>query len=539
MRSSLPLLSVIVCLFPVSLNAQGGGTERGGGNDECATAIPVVVTTDCAGSLAVYDATTATQSRPAVVCSDLASPQANDLWFSFTAISNGTAVEVEGTSSFDPVIEAFSGTCGALISVGCADATYPMGAPPQNSNEIIYVATDPGTTYYVRIYSYWNPVPVDFGFSLCIHEVNEPPANDLCSSVAPVPVASGTPLVFTGDDSNALDTEGLDAPSVWHAFTIGACANVTVDLCGTVPARVAPFTGLYTDCTLGTLIGRTSVDPDACTDGNTTAHFVNLSAGTYYYPVLQDGPDASGGPYTLTIVSTFPTAYCEANTVECDEYIARVVIGGIDNSTDCTQGGIADHTAISTSIERTQALPIVVYNGPISYGEDSVAVWVDWDQDFGFCGPNEHFTLTSSDDGITYMGNITAPADAVLGNTRMRVRMVYSAPPQACGASEFGEVEDYTLVVSVISGIQEPIGAEWGLFPNPSDGNFSLRTAGIDVKVDIELLDAMGRMIHQEQRTSKSGGSLTVNGAAFLSPGVYVVRVTSPHGVWAQRLIVQ
>lgn len=507
--------------------------------DECAGANAIAVTPDCMGSVAVYDATAATQSQEAVACNDLASPQANDLWFSFTAVSNGTAVEVEGTGSFDPVLEAFSGPCGALVSVGCADATYPMGAPPQNSTEALYLATDPGTTYYVRVYSYWNPVPVDFGFTLCIHEVNDPPANDLCTSVAALPLVPGTPLVLTGDDTDALDTEVLGAPSVWHAFTIGACANVSIDLCGTVPARVAPFTGLYSDCTLGTSINNTSVDLDACADGNTTVHFVNLPAGTYYYPVFQDGPDGPGGPYTLNILSTIPTEYCVASTVECDEYIARVVIGGIDNSTDCTQGVIADHTAISTGIERTQSLPIVVYNGPITYGEDSVAVWVDWDQDMGFCGPNEHFTLSSADDGITYMGTITAPADAVLGNTRMRIRMVYSTTPQACGASEFGEVEDYTLMVSVISGIQESLGAEWNLFPNPGDGNFTLLTAGIDGKVGIELLDAMGRMVYQEQRISKGGSPLNVTGAAFLSPGVYLVLVKSVQGAWTQRLVVQ
>jgi len=526
MRYFTLLLAGAINLISLDLYAQA---------DECADAIVVNVSSDCLGSLATYQTDAATGSLPAVVCNQLASPQANDIWFRFTAVGNSTAVQVEGTGSFDPVIEAFSGTCGALVSVGCADATFPMGDPPQNSTEILYVATEPSTTYYVRVYSYWNPVPVDLGFSLCIYEVNDPPANDLCSAVVALPLVPGMPLILNGDDTDALDTETLGAPSVWHAFSIGACTHLAIDLCGTIPARTAPFTGLFTDCTLGTRVDRTSLDPDICTDGNTTIFFENLPAGTYYYPVLQDG---IGGPYTVNISSTTPTVYCMANTLECDEYIARVVIGGIDYSTDCTQGVIADHTAISTGIERTQALSIVVYNGPITYGEDSVAVWVDWDQDLGFCGSNERFALNSADDGITYMGAITAPADAVLGNTRMRVRMVYSTTPQACGASEFGEVEDYTLVVSLITGIQESFGTEWILFPNPGDGNFTLRTAGIDGKVGIELLDAMGRTVHQEQRTSKSGSQLTVNGAAFLSPGVYLVRITSVQGIWTQRLVV-
>ncbi|MBP7155982.1 MAG: T9SS type A sorting domain-containing protein [Flavobacteriales bacterium] len=527
MKFSTLLFSLAISLLSLDLHAQA---------DECADANVIIVTSDCIGSLATYQAGAATESQPALVCNTLGSPQANDLWFSFTAVGSATAVQVEGTGSFDPVVEGFIGTCGTLVSVGCADATYPMGDPPQNSTEILYMATDLGETYYVRVYSYWEPVPVDLDFSLCIYEVNDPPANDLCTSAVALPLLPGTPLILSGDDTGALDTEDLGLPSVWHAFSIGACTNVAIDLCGTAPARMAPFTGLFADCTLGTRVDSTSTDHDVCTDGNTTVLFENLPAGTYYYPVLQDGV---GGTYTVTISSTTPTVYCTTTTVECDEYIARVVLGGIDNSTDCTQGVSADHTAISTGIERTQSLPIVVYNGPISYGEDSVAVWVDWDQDLGFCGLNERFALTSADDGITYMGNITAPADAVLGTTRMRIRMVYSLTPQACGASDFGEVEDYSLLVSDVTGIKEAQEVKWALFPNPSDGDFTVRNSGFNGKVGIELLDAMGRMVHQEQRTSMSGSPLQVNGASLLSRGVYLVRITSAQGTWTQRLVIR
>lgn len=527
MKFSTLLFSGVISLMGLDVHAQA---------DECADAIVISVTSDCNGSLATYQTGAATESRPAVVCNALGSPQANDLWFSFTAVGSATAVQVEGTASFDPVLEGFSGTCGTLVSVGCADATYPIGDPPQNSTEILYMATDLGETYYVRVYSYWNPVPVDLDFSLCIYEVNDPPANDLCTSAVASPLVPGTPLILNGDDADALDTEVLGAPSVWHAFSIVACTNVVIDLCGTTPARMAPFTGLFADCTLGTRVDSTSTDHDVCTDGNTTILFENLPAGTYYYPVLQG---EVGGPYTVTISSTIPTVYCTTTTVVCDEYIARVVIGAIDNSTDCTLGVTADHTAISTVIERTQSLPIVVYNGPVSYGEDSVAVWVDWDQDLGFCGLNERFALTSADDGITFVGSIIAPADAVLGTTRMRIRMVYSLTPQACGASEFGEVEDYSLLVSDITGIGESQEVVWALFPNPSDGDFTVRNSGFNGKVVVELQDAMGRTVHQEQRTSTSGSPLQVNGASLLSPGVYLVRITSTQGTWTQRLVVR
>ena len=64
-----------------------------------------------------------------------------------------------------------------------------------------------------------------------------PPANDLCSAVTPQSLAIGSPLTFTGDNTEA--TFAGDAapgtvmadypfPNTWHAFTTTGCTDVTV-----------------------------------------------------------------------------------------------------------------------------------------------------------------------------------------------------------------------------------------------------------------------------------------------------------------------
>ena len=148
----------------------------------------------------------------------------------------------------------------------------------------------------------------------------------------------------------------------------------------------------------------------------------------------------------FTQTSMAQCTYCSASTSYEDEYIARVEIGDIDNSSDW-QGGVADYTNKSTTVMVGQSYNIKVSNGPYYYSSDQVRVFVDWNKDCDFDDANETFTLTSSDGGKTYTGSITVPSNAAGGTTRMRVRMTYASTPVACGSSTWGEVEDYSLNV--------------------------------------------------------------------------------------------
>ncbi|MFN6116018.1 MAG: hypothetical protein ACK46C_09065, partial [Flavobacteriales bacterium] len=93
-----------------------------------------------------------------------------------------------------------------------------------------------GQTYYVRLYSYWSPVPVSSSFTICAYAPAGVPANDQCNAVTPVSLAVGGSVNFTGDNTGALDTEGLGFASVWHAFTTTECTSLTLNYCGTSPA---------------------------------------------------------------------------------------------------------------------------------------------------------------------------------------------------------------------------------------------------------------------------------------------------------------
>ncbi len=186
------------------------------------------------------------------------------------------------------------------------------------------------------------------------------------------------------------------------------------------------------------------------TSGNTgTASFtVHAAANTPFGHTaeLNINMTANMGINQQDVLSILFADYCEASTTYNDEYISKVVFGDINNSSSW-QGGVANYTDITTTLEPGVPVPITITNGN-AWSSDKVTVWIDWnlDKDFG-SNSNETFVLTSNGGGATFTGNIVAPAGQQSGQYRMRVRMTYSSAPAPCGNSSYGEVEDYTVII--------------------------------------------------------------------------------------------
>lgn len=112
---------------------------------------------ECAGAIAIsgygsVNGTTqsATQSQPAdATCGGNAN---DDVWFRFTTNQAGDAriiVTPTNNTGFDPVIVAYSGTCGALVRIDCRDMNGTYVADTLNLTGLTAA-----TTYYVRVYDF-------------------------------------------------------------------------------------------------------------------------------------------------------------------------------------------------------------------------------------------------------------------------------------------------------------------------------------------------------------------------------------------------
>ena len=81
-----------------------------------------------------------------------------------------------------------------------------------------------------------------------------------------------------------------------------------------------------------------------------------LTSGTDYYFAVYEYTSASNCYLTPALTGNATTAitliYCAAGSKKCDEYISNVTIGTINKTSDCSTGGYADYSTISTDIAK-------------------------------------------------------------------------------------------------------------------------------------------------------------------------------------------
>ncbi|UCG17315.1 MAG: hypothetical protein JSV19_04635, partial [Phycisphaerales bacterium] len=141
-------------------------------------------------------------------------------------------------------------------------------------------------------------------------------------------------------------------------------------------------------------------------------------------------------------------AYCEpCYSNITDDWISEVIFNTINNSTGpegapCSFG---DYTALSTFLDvgGTYTLTVTVPSGTWT---QYAKAWIDWNQDEVF-DLSESYALGSGA-SQTFTMDITVPASALEGCTRMRIQERWlSDPTDPCESYTYGEAEDYTVCV--------------------------------------------------------------------------------------------
>lgn len=132
-------------------------------NDECAGAVDLTPAADCVPVSGTTDG--ATESLPAIECNGYTSPEARDVWYSFTATETDHTVTIEGIEDFDAVMELFSGDCTDLTSISCGDPTFPTTGPVTEVTPLTGLTV--GQTYYLRVYDYAHG-STGHNFNICI-----------------------------------------------------------------------------------------------------------------------------------------------------------------------------------------------------------------------------------------------------------------------------------------------------------------------------------------------------------------------------------
>jgi len=179
-------------------------------NDECTGAISLgTITSTCSNTTG--DVNAATQSLPSGSCSFVST--ARDVWYSFVATGTTANIAATGATGMDVVIQAYSGTCGSLTSIGCQQNWS------QSTEVLGLTGLTNGQTYYVRVYhGGFSSLPTNTTFTLC---VVIPPTNDECTGA--IALTSGATLsaqstLLASQTINGYYSSYYDDDDLWYSF---------------------------------------------------------------------------------------------------------------------------------------------------------------------------------------------------------------------------------------------------------------------------------------------------------------------------------
>ena len=277
-----------------------------------------------------------------------------------------------------------------------------------------------------------------------------------------------------------------------------------------------------------------TVSLNAYAGGTVQLRFNRLVGSTWQADIALDnvGITAGGGGG-----GNPPTGYCASNGNNTnDEYIQRVQIGSIDNSTGASAGGYGDFTSQSTTLSSSNSITITpLWTGTV-YNE-GYAVFVDWnrDGDFGDAGELAYSRAATTATPIT--GSFNVPAGASAGPTRMRVSMKYNGIPTACESFTYGEVEDYIVVIPTSaqgfgSGNSITQNAELTLYPNPvSRGIVNVKLSNVNA-TSYSIFNLVG------QQVAKGVFTETID-VSQLQVGIYMIRIEAEGQEFVERFIIE
>ncbi|MCB0774676.1 MAG: hypothetical protein KDB93_15025, partial [Flavobacteriales bacterium] len=160
------------------------------------------------------------------------------------------------------------------------------------------------------------------------------------------------------------------------------------------------------------------------------------------------------------------------------------------------------------------------------YYQDIVGAWIDFNSDNTFSASEKVGETISSTAFQNIPFNFTVPGNATLGNTVMRVRVVF--PDTEAGEPEtaepcinytWGETEDYSIVITTATAIGEENPGGLSLQNGPEQVLVTWHAA--DQGGQVLVMDASGRTVFAQEAGSNQLAIRTTE----LAPGLYHVLV--------------
>jgi hypothetical protein len=275
--SGLPLALTFTTLAPAPAN------------DNCAGAAALPVATTCTtvtGTTAGATASTAPIGAPGCGTGTV-----NDVWYALTVPANGvvqvSTSAVTGSSVTDTGLQLYSGTCGALTSLGCNDN---FGS--SNFSQVRATGLTPGSTVYARVWQIGGGPGGQFGLCALTDPPCPAPTNLAVGSLTPTSAsvsftgpAAGTIYTVTYTPQGGMPTTVSPAPTASPVALSGLTPGTTYTV--SVTSNCAP--GETSTAAVTTFNTPGCAAPTNLAAGSITTTTASLSFGA-----------GNGSGYTLT-----------------------------------------------------------------------------------------------------------------------------------------------------------------------------------------------------------------------------------------------
>ncbi len=224
-----------------------------------------------------------------------------------------------------------------------------------------------------------------------------------------------------------------------------------------------------------------------------------------------------------------------------DDYIEQVILGSIDNVSNCSENGYGDYTYLMTDLQHMGYDELKVKSG---YINQKLSMWVDFNDNYLFeidelLIDNESF----SNDALTSMP-FNIPLTAPLGEHLCRIRSRFQQDIlDACESVEYGETEDYTVNVITNDTI--------GLVENELNFGFeiiSLGAGNIQLNITdymqddlvIKVHNSLGQKVFESNEIIHSGKliSQTINLSKY-AKGTYLMSVGDKRKSRVKKFLLQ
>jgi len=233
-----------------------------------------------------------------------------DVWYYFTPTTSGDWLVSTCGTSYDTIVNVYSGACGSLTEIGCNDDTTQC----TGGTSAVRVSLTAATLYRIRIASKSGSTGA---YTI---SVQPSPVNDDCSAALDLNTLCSTSGLFNGaklQQSNANATTNGTAScatssrDLWYKFNPAVSGTWTIETCGT-GATIDTVVSLYDAC------GGTEIDcnDDAAVPCTSAAIHSRISptlttGTTYWLRVATKGTSAGG----LILFSLIPPSVVQGNDV--------------------------------------------------------------------------------------------------------------------------------------------------------------------------------------------------------------------------------